>query len=205
MSKAVKWISGIAVAAVCIFGALAVTVLRPDTLRPDTLRSYSAADLGTYTADEVSRQSFQIAPEMLAIVYRAFGETDEAAIYDNLAKVAAGDALEALYLERLGAMVGGGLDTSDQSDQQIHSMELIRLSSLRDGTTLQWDAKWRVVGTVGHATHLHVRGNTYAATLTVAPVDGVWRMTAFDLTDVDRSEAGTMVAVPLENVPGTEG
>lgn len=187
--KALIWIAGGVVAVAFVGGILAVTVWRPDTLR-----SFSAADLGTFTADEASDQSFRIAPEMLAVVYRAFGETDEAAIYDSLAEVAAGDALDALYLERLGAMVGGGLDQSAQSDQQIHSMELIRLNGLRTGTTLQWDARWRVVGTVGHATHLHVRGNTYAATLTVEPVDGSWRMTAFDLTDVDRSEAGTMVA-----------
>lgn len=184
-----KWIAVSAVVLVCLVGALAVTVLRPGALH-----SFSAADLGTFTADEVSRQSYRIAPEMLAVVYRAFAETEESAIYDSLAEVAAGDALESLYLERLGAMVGGGLDQSSQSEQKIHSMELIRLSSLRDGTTLQWDAKWRVVGTVGHATHLHVRGNTYAATLTIEPVDDAWRMTAFDLTDVDRSEAGTMVA-----------
>lgn len=190
MPRILKWLLGSAVAVVFAFGALAVTVLRPDTAR-----SYSVVDLGTFAADEISRDAYRIAPEMLAVVYRAFGETGEAAIYDSLAEVASGDALETLYLERLGAMVGGGLDVSAQSDQQIHSMELIRLSSLRDGTTLQWDAKWRVVGTVGHATHLHVRGNTYAATLTIEPVDGAWRMTAFDLTDVDRTEAGTMVAI----------
>lgn len=119
------------------------------------------------TADKLSKEAYRVAPVMLETVYRAFGETDETAIYDSLAEVAAGDALEALYLERVGAMVGGGLD---QSDQQLHEMELIKLSSRGTGTTIRWDAKWRVVGTVGHATHLHVRGNTYAASLTLAPV-----------------------------------
>ena len=128
---------------------------------------------------------------MLDTVYRAFGETDEAAIYDGLAEVAAGDALEALYLERLGAMVGGGLEPSDQ---QIHSMELVRLSHGRSGTTFTVDATWRVVGTVGHATHLHVRGNTYTAALTLEPVAGAWRITAFELTDIDRSDAGSLAA-----------
>lgn len=53
----------------------------------------------------------------------------------------------------------------------------------------------RVVGTVDHATHLPVRGNTYAVDLTIEPVDGAWRMTTFDLTDVDRTDRGTMVVV----------
>jgi hypothetical protein len=189
VSTGLKWFAGLV--AFALFGAavLAVTLWRPDTQRP-----YPAADLGAFTADEIARDSFRVAPELLAVVYRAFGETEEAAIYDGLARVAAGKALEALYLERLGAMVGGGLDQSETSDQEIHAMELIRLDSVRSGTTLQWTAKWRVVGTVGHAEHMHVRGNTYSAVLTIEPVEGAWRMTAFDLTDVDRSEAGTMVA-----------
>lgn len=73
-------------------------------------------------------------------------------------------------------------------------MELAGLSSRQDGTTFRMNVTWRVVGTVGHATHMHVRGNTYAADLTIAPVAGAWRMTSFDLTDVDRTDAGILVA-----------
>ena len=160
-------------------------------LQPEESRRYATPGFRPMNAGKFSEDSYRIAPVILGVVYRAFGETDEGAIYDSLAEVAAGPALEALYLERLGAMVGGGLD---QSDQQIHEMELIKLTSRGSGTVVRWDAKWRVVGTVGHATHLHVRGNTYAANLTFEPVDGAWRMTAFELTDVDRSDAGTLVA-----------
>jgi hypothetical protein len=88
-------------------------------------------------------------------------------------------------------MQGGGLD---EADQELHSMELAGLSSRRSGDGFRMTVSWRVVGTVGHATHLHVRGNTYAADLTVEPVDEGWRMTSFDLTDVDRSDAGLLVA-----------
>ncbi|KIN75002.1 hypothetical protein Z945_2900 [Sulfitobacter noctilucae] len=143
------------------------------------------------TAHELSSKSYQVVPEMLSVVYLAFGETNEVVIYDKLAEVSAEDALETLYLERVGAMVGGGLD---EADQTLHAMELTSLSSWQSGNTVTMDVKWHVVGTVGHATHLHVRGNTYSANLTVEPVGGAWRMTAFVLTDVDRSDAGTMVA-----------
>jgi hypothetical protein len=128
---------------------------------------------------------------MMAVIYRAFAETQEEQIYDSLAQVSAGEALETLYLERVGAMQGGGLD---EADQELHSMELAGLSSRRSGDGFRMTVSWRVVGTVGHATHLHVRGNTYAADLTVEPVDEGWRITSFDLTDVDRSDAGLLVA-----------
>lgn len=186
MSATAKWTLSSIGSVVLIALLLFVTVLRPDEVR-----SYATPGFGKMNANQLSRDAYQVAPEMLAVIYRAFGETEEGAIYDSLAEVAAGPALEALYLERLGSMVGGGLD---QSDQQLHAMELINLSSRGSGTKVRWDAEWRVVGTVGHATHLHVRGNTYAADLTLEPVDGAWRMIAFELTDVDRSDAGTLVA-----------
>ncbi|ABD56023.1 hypothetical protein [Jannaschia sp. CCS1] len=155
---------------------------------------YDLSGFDPMSADGMSEEFFRVAPEMLTSVYRAFNETDEAAIYDSLAQVAAGDALEELYLERVGAMVGGGLDPSEEADQQIHTMEMIRIDQDQNGETFIWNSRWRVVGTVGHATHMHVRGNTYAAVLTVEPVDGAWRLTGFELTDVDRSEAGELVA-----------
>jgi hypothetical protein len=145
------------------------------------------------TADVLAERVDAVAPEMLLAVYDAFEETGEEAIYDRLATVAAGDALEALYLERVGAMVGGGLEGTEAVDQEIHKMQMLRIDSDRDGQSFSWDARWRVVGTVGHDAHMHVRGNIYSAVLSVAPVDGAWRITEFELNDVDRSEAGQVV------------
>lgn len=153
--------------------------------------AYTALDFGAVTPAEFRDVSYQILPEMLAVVYRAFAETDEAQIYDSLAEVSADEALEALYLERVGAMVGGGLDAADQ---ELHAMELEGLTSRQNGEVFDLNVTWRVVGTVGHATHLHVRGNTYSANMVIEPVAGAWRMTSFDLTDVDRTDAGEMVA-----------
>ena len=75
-------------------------------------------------------------------------------------------------------------------------MELLDLASSRDGAMLSVNATWRVLGTVGHAEHMHVRGNVYSAALTLAPTAAGWRITGFELVDVDRSDAGTMVAAP---------
>lgn len=180
----------IAAVGVCV----AVLVLVGVILLPqadDETRPYTALEFGEVSAQEFRDVSFQVIPEMLAVIYRAFAETQEEQIYDSLAEVSAGEALETLYLERVGAMVGGGLA---EADQELHAMELAGLSSRQDGTTFRMNVTWRVVGTVGHATHMHVRGNTYAADLTIAPVAGAWRMTSFDLTDVDRTDAGILVA-----------
>ena len=172
-------------------GLLLVAVLLTACQREP--QPYAVAGFEPMTADQVGENFFLVAPEMLKRVYLAFNETEETAIYDGLAQVAAGEALEALYLERVGAMAGGGLDPAAEADQQIHEMEMLRIDTARDGEVFTWDARWRVVGTVGHATHLHVRGNIYAAILGVAPVDGAWRITDFELTDVDRTDAGQMV------------
>lgn len=181
-----------------VFGGLAAAALAAAALgfvllrtAPDMDRAYEAIGAGPVTAQDFRAASFQIVPEMLAVIYNAFAETREDMIYDGLAQVAAAGALEALYLERVGAMVGGGLD---EGNQELHDMELVALSSRQEGTGFMMNVKWQVVGTVGHATHMHVRGNTYAADLTIAPVDGAWRMTRFDLLEVDRTDAGTMVA-----------
>ena len=148
--------------------------------------SANAMTFGELTATEVGGQGYRIAPAMLSVVYQAFGETEEERIYDALAEVAAGAALEQLYLERLGAMASGGLEP----DQTIHEMELLGLSAKSKDDVVTIDAKWRVLGTVGHAEHMHVRGNAYSAALTLEPVGGEWRLTGFALKDVDRTDTG---------------
>lgn len=138
------------------------------------------------TPSQLTAESYRVVPFMLVRIYAAFAENEEDTIYDALAEVAAGDALEQLYLERVGALAGGGLEP----DQTLHAMDILHLESKQMRRQVSVDAQWRVVGTVGHDEHLHVRGNTYSAELRLAPMDGAWRITTFELTDVDRSEAG---------------
>lgn len=144
--------------------------------------------LAGMTAIEFSQESPLLLPGILTTVYEAFGETEEAAIYDRLADVASGEALEHLYLERVGAMVGGGLNP----DQEIHEVALSSMSARPAGNTVSISARWRVLGVVGHSEHMHMRGNAYAADLIMAPDAGVWKIIGFNLTDVDRSDAGTL-------------
>ncbi|TFL19795.1 hypothetical protein [Jannaschia formosa] len=141
-------------------------------------------------ADGLRGEGYGVTVAILTAVYDAFAETEEGAIYDGLASVAAGDALEQLYLERAGALATGGLP-----DQQVHELELTGGTWRMADGAMAADIRWAVLGEVGHAEHTHMRGNAYAAELTVAPAGGAWRLTGFRLTEVDRSEAGTLTTL----------
>ena len=148
------------------------------------------------TIEGARAEFWRLTPALLLEVYKAFGETQEDAIYDTLASVTHGEALEYLYLERVGAMKGGGLD---EVDQTIHEIKLLNTQVAPENSSLVIGASWQVVGTVGHTEHLHVRGNTYSADLIVSPVEGAWRITDFELLDVNRDTAGETFPAPRTN------
>lgn len=180
---------------VLLLGAVAAAgflLLRsPDAIsETDT---FTAPGLDPMTFADARAEFWRLTPALLLVVYDAFGQTEEDIIYDTLASVTDGEALEYLYLERVGAMAGGGLE---EADQTIHEIKLLNTQVSRDGSSLAIDASWQVIGTVGHAEHLHVRGNTYSADLLVAPVDGAWRITDFTLRDVNRDAAGETFLAP---------
>ena len=188
----------IAIIAVCLVVGLGVgaAVIGGGSNAPSNSEAYAAPGLDPLTVGEAREEFWRLTPALLLVVYEAFNETQEDAIYDSLANVTDGDALEYLYLERVGAMAGGGLE---EADQTIHEIKLLNTRVSGDGATLLIDATWQVIGTVGHAEHLHVRGNSYSADLTVTPVEGAWRITDFDLREVNRDTAGETFPAPETN------
>jgi hypothetical protein len=156
-----------------------------------------AADVASLSPTEAARRGPELVEALLARIYQAFEREDEGAIYDALAEAAAGDALEALYLQRRAALADRGL----LADQEVHEVETLAVEVTRNGDRLLATARWRVLGLVGHERHRHMRGNAYAADLTLEQVGGLWRVTGFDLRDVDRTEAGVIVDAP----PGDAG
>ena len=174
----------------------ATAVLWPKAPQISETDTFAAPGLEPLTISDAQAGFWQLTPALLLVVYEAFGANEEATIYDTLASVTHGDALEYLYLERVGAMKGGGLD---EVDQTIHEIKLLDTQVARENATLVIDASWQVIGTVGHSEHLHVRGNTYSADLTVSPVEGAWRITDFELLDVNRDTAGETFPAPPTN------
>ncbi|MBM2575708.1 hypothetical protein JQC91_05265 [Jannaschia sp. Os4] len=182
-----------ALAVVAVAAALALTgaSARGPLPAPGLAEPVDAAGL--------TREAHQVLPVILADIYAAFAETEEAAIYDGLSGVAAGAALEALYLEQAGALASGGLP-----DQVVHEIRLLSGDwGVEDGDAVRADIRWAVLGQVGHDEHTHMRGNAYGADLLIEPSDGAWRLTGFALTDVDRTDAGTLVTEPGGDADGT--
>jgi hypothetical protein len=189
---------GYTIAALVSAGVLAaaVAVVWPKSAQISETDTFSAPGLDPLTISDAQADFWRLMPALLLTVYEAFGETQEDAIYDTLASVTHGEALEYLYLERVGAMKGGGLD---EADQTIHDIKLLKTQVSREESSLIIDASWQVIGTVGHAEHMHVRGNTYNADVTVSPVEGAWRITDFELLDVNRDTAGETFPAPQTN------
>jgi len=160
ISRAVIY-TGIGVVGVAALAGFAM--LGPGSAGIDETTAYTAPGLDPLTVPEAQTEFWRLTPALLLQVYDAFGQTGEDAIYDTLAGVTHGEALEYLYLERVGAMAGGGLE--EDADQTIHEIKLLNTQVSRDGDALTIDASWQVIGTVGHAEHMHVRGNTYSADL----------------------------------------
>jgi len=149
----------------------------------------AALSSGPQTPEAAADDAGPLVGSLLERVYAGFALSDEGEIYDTLADAAHGEALEALYLARAGALASAGLT---EADQTVHEIRVIRARPRTVGETVMIDAAWQVVGTVGHGEHVHVRGNTYRAELAIAMVDEAWKMTGFRLVDVDRTGAGEL-------------
>jgi hypothetical protein len=196
MPRAVPFLAAAALAAGLGAGALWLGRPGPEEAGP----AHAVPGLDPMTRVAAVGEAWRLVPALLLGVYDAFGRSGEAEVYDALAQVAAGPALERLYLDRAGALAGGGLAGSDQV---LHEMALTALETRAESNRLSVEAAWTVIGTVGHGTHSHVRGNAYRAALVVEPVAGAWRITGFTLRDVDRTLAGTP-APQAEAAPSAE-
>lgn len=167
------------------------------TILPSLTKTGSLSDEETSAADFLRELPLEL-PAILETIYLAYDEVDEGEIYDLLAQVAADEALEVLYLERMASVDRAGLS----ANQKIHEIQIVSMSSQAVGSTINVNAQWRVLGTVGHAEHMHMRGNGYTAELIMEPRDDGWRIVSFTLLDVDRSEVGQIEQHAVE-VSGT--
>jgi hypothetical protein len=173
----------LAIATAC---AAAITVLALG-LRHVEPRRDAAADWPPATPEAAAAQSEALLGMALEQVYRAFGETGETAIYDALARVAADDALEALYLQRRDALVNAAFDGGAQ---RVDHIDVLAAEATVEGDRVAVDGRWRVIGAVGHQDHQHVRGAAYTARLAFALRPEGWRMVDFALRDIDREAVG---------------
>jgi hypothetical protein len=137
-------------------------------------------------------RSVQLNPErtqelvggLLHNVYRAFDYRGEETVYDVLARSVGGDLLSDVYLE-----TRQGLVLANQGGAQVKVKDIeMQESRLLDNSPEQFtvEARWNVFGSVGHWGHIHQRTNTYLANITVADIDGAWKVTALDILQEER-------------------
>ncbi len=168
------------------FGVLAVLVAAIGLAPREAAFGKTTTDLAVTRADLSDEEIPVVVQGLLERVYVAFEKRDEAEIYDALSAVTEGEVLSELYLQRRSAMV---MEDSGGGDSQLVEVELVRADADprlgRTGYAIR--GAWRVLGSVGHWGHAHDRLNRYEADLTIAPVDGVWKIDGFTLRDVVRT------------------
>jgi hypothetical protein len=70
---------------------------------------------------------------------------------------------------------------------KVNELEILELDAEpASGGAFEAAATWSVGGSVGHWGHLHQRRNRYRARLTVAPVDGAWKLTGLEILEEER-------------------
>ncbi|PHS16475.1 MAG: hypothetical protein COA78_03870 [Blastopirellula sp.] len=126
--------------------------------------------------------STEIMTGLLYNTYHAFDHHDEKRIYDRLSKSISGDLLSEVYLETRKSM-----EVKNQGGLQISVKEVAvnDLKQLNQPTSQQitFQCQWKVAGWIGHWGHIHRRVNQHLAEITIAPVDGQWKIVAMKMLD----------------------
>jgi hypothetical protein len=122
---------------------------------------------------------------VLPNLYRAFEFPTESAVYDRLALSVTGDTLTEIYLEHRRAME---MEARGGARARVEAVEVVQVDSVKAGDDAGFviEATWTVGGTVSHFGHRHFRQNRYRATVSVVPVDGVWKIQTVELLDEER-------------------
>ena len=119
---------------------------------------------------------------LLHNVYRAFDRHDESLIYDRLARSVAGPLLGEVFLTTRKTT-----EVKNQGGVRItvKQVEILDLSAEPpDGMSeYTFRCRWRVAGSIGHWGHIHRRVGEHRARLTIAPIDGTWKITAIEMMD----------------------
>jgi hypothetical protein len=184
--RALGWLWGPLIATGLLGGILALVRRRRSWLAPAV--ALAVAGGLAFAVSGRARVSDERAGELLGRllhnVYRAFDFRDEERIYDTLARSVAGDLLEQIYLE-----TRRGLELQSQGGARAKvkevSLDAIETAPAAAGAFTA-RATWQVGGSVGHWGHVHERRNRYRADLTVAPVEGEWRLTRVEILEEER-------------------
>lgn len=139
---------------------------------------------GSSSRVPTERQARRILAGLLPNIYRALEYRDESAIYDRLAVSVTGETLTDVYLEQRRSLEIEERGGAQARVEAVEVLEVDRVEPAADG--FRADAVWQVGGMVTHFGHRHFRQNRYAATIDVVPMDGVWKIGAIDVRELER-------------------
>ena len=158
------------IAGVAAWPLVGVTVIRPATM---------AGEMPPAQAQEL----LQV---LLKNVYRAFDFREEEDVYDKLAFSVSGDLLSDIYLQNRKSF---SIQKAGGAQARIKSVEIEAATAERlDDRPLAYAIKgrWAAQGAVGHWGHIHTRRNRYDAIVTVAAVDGTWKIVDLEILEEER-------------------
>ena len=143
-------------------------------------------------------ESRAIVHNLLRNVYRAFDFREEEDVYDKLAISVTGDLLTDIYLQNRKSMVIEQAGGAQAKVKDVTVLEVEHQNSQLQKGALDIRTKWTAVGSVGHWGHIHTRRNVYDAILTLAVVEGFWKISGIELLEEKR-------IYPYSYPPATQG
>ncbi len=107
-------------------------------------------------------------------------------MYDKLAISVSGDLLTDVYLQSRKSMI---IEQAGGAQAKIKAVKILETDvqeSQRHRGALDVRTKWTATGSVGHWGHTHTRQNLYDAYLTLAVVDGTWKIINIEVLEEKR-------------------
>jgi len=126
-----------------------------------------------------------VVSSLLKNIYRSFDFKNESDIYDKLSSSIDGDLLREIYLEIRKNLEYENTGGAKAKIQNVN-LENIETKQLQDGTGYEYNTDWTVTGKVEHWGHIHNRTNRYNALINVKNIEGIWKITDFQLNDEQR-------------------
>jgi len=163
---------------VIVFGLGLLNKNKPQNIDSDTAGTIS------YTGQEQISEQKDILESLISTVYFAFNANGESEVYDQLALSVDGPILTDLYLQQRRSLF---LIAAEGTKVIVKSVQLLQAEQTnKDGNKVSFEANWQASGSVSHSEHAHDRVNRYKAVVSIAPVEGKWKIISLDLLDEQR-------------------
>ncbi|NNK13131.1 MAG: hypothetical protein HKP52_02740 [Desulfofustis sp.] len=142
---------------------------------------------GKAVAHQITQEdAAELIHSLMKNVYRAFDFREEEDVYDKLAVCVTGDLLTDIYLQSRKSLQ---IEQAGGAQAKVEAVEVLEAAAQESGTqkgAIDIRTKWSAAGTVGHWGHIHTRKNVYDAIVTIAPIEGVWKISSLELLDETR-------------------